>query len=57
MGKVLLGLDMLEESRLVSLLGGEERKSAEILPTQGKVDIFAAPAYQKAKRLVKSAEG
>ena len=55
--KVLLGLDMLEESRLVSLLGGEERKSAEILPTQGKVDIFAAPAYQKAKRLVKSAEG
>ena len=57
LGKVLLGLDMLEESRLVSLLGGEERKSAEILPTQGKVDIFAAPAYQKAKRLVKSAEG
>ena len=57
LGKVLLGLDMLEESRLVSLLGGEECKSAEILPTQGKVDIFAAPAYQKAKRLVKSAEG
>ena len=57
LGKVLLGLDMLEESRLVSLLGGEERKSAEILPTQGKVDIFAAPAFQKAKRLVKSAEG
>lgn len=57
LGKVLLGLDMLEESRLVFLLGGEERKSAEILPTQGKVDIFAAPAYQKAKRLVKSAEG
>lgn len=57
LGKVLLGLDILEESRLVSLLGGEERKSAEILPTQGKVDIFAAPAFQKAKRLVKSAEG
>ncbi len=56
LGKVLLGLDMLEESRLVSLLGGEERKSAEILPTQGKVDIFAAPAYQKAKRLTGSAE-
>ena len=51
-GKLLLCLDMLQERRLVALLGGEERKSAEILPTQGKVDIFASPVFQRAEALV-----
>ena len=50
--KLLLCLDMLQERRLVALLGGEERKSAEILPTQGKVDIFASPVFQRAEALV-----
>ena len=53
LGKLLLGLDMLQERRLVALMGGEERRSAQILPTQGKVDIFASPVYQQAKALVK----
>ena len=51
----LSGLDMdqcVHERRLVALLGGEERKSAEILPTQGKVDIFASPVFQRAEALV-----
>ena len=52
LGKLLLCLDMLQERRLVALLGGEERKSAEILPTQGKVDIFASPVFQRAEALV-----
>lgn len=52
LGKLLLCLDMLQECRLVALLGGEERKSAEILPTQGKVDIFASPVFQRAEALV-----
>ena len=52
LGKLLLCLDMLQERRLVALLGGEERKSAEILPTQGKVDIFASPMFQRAEALV-----
>ena len=42
----------MEERRLVALLGGEERKVAEILPTQGKVDIFASPLYQQVQDLV-----
>ena len=53
LGKLLLGLDMLQERRLVALMDGEERRSAQILPTQGKVDIFASPVYQQAKALVK----
>ena len=53
LGKLLLGLDMLQERRLVALMGGEERRSAQIPPTQGKVDIFASPVYQQAKALVK----
>ena len=52
LGKLLLCLDMLQERRLVALLGGEERKSAEILPTQGKVDIFASPVFQRAEALI-----
>ena len=51
LGKLLLSLDILEESRLVALLGGEERRVAELLPTQGKVDIFASPAYRRIKGL------
>ena len=52
LGKLLLCLDIMEERRLVALLGGEERKVAEILPTQGKVDIFASPLYQQVQDLV-----
>ena len=52
LGKLLLCLDIMEERRLVALLGGEERKVAEILPTQGKVDIFASPLYRQVQDLV-----
>lgn len=52
LGKLLLSLDMMEERKLIALMGGEERKSAELLPTQGKVDIFASPVYQGVKDLV-----
>lgn len=51
LGRLLLSLDMLEERRLVAFLGGEERRSAEVLPAQGKVDIFASPVYQRARAL------
>ena len=52
--KLLLCLEMLQERRLIALLGGEQRKTAELLPTQGKVDIFASPVYGRAKQLVKN---
>ncbi len=51
LGKLLLSLDIMEERRLITLLGGEERKVAELLPTEGKVDIFASPIYQRIKEL------
>ncbi|CCX37246.1 single-stranded-DNA-specific exonuclease RecJ [Clostridium sp. CAG:1013] len=51
LGKLLLCLDMLEERRLIVLTGGEERRAAQLLPTQGKVDIFASPVYLRAKSL------
>ena len=51
LGKLLLCLEMLQERRLIALLGGEQRKTAELLPTQGKVDIFASPVYGRAKQL------
>ncbi len=51
LGKLLLCLDIMEERRLIALMGGEERRSAEVLPTQGKVDIFASPVYQRVKDL------
>lgn len=52
LGKLLLSLDIMVERRLITLMGGEERKVAELLPTQGKVDIFASPIYQRVKELV-----
>ena len=55
LGKLLLCLDMLEERKLVALTGGEERKTAQLLPTQGKVDIFASPVFQQAKSLAEGA--
>lgn len=51
LGKLLLCLDILEERRLVALMGGEERRAAQLLPTQGKVDIFASSVYLRAKSL------
>ncbi len=51
LGKLLLCLDILEERRLIALMGGEERRAAQLLPTQGKVDIFASPVYLRAKSL------
>ncbi len=55
LGKLLLCLDMLQERRLIDLMGGEEKKVAQLLPTQGKVDIFASPVYERAKGLVEGA--
>ena len=54
LGKLLLCLEMLQERRLIALLGGEQRKTAELLPTQGKVDIFASPVYGRAKQLAEN---
>ena len=51
LGKLLLCLDMFQETGLVAVQGREEVRSAEILPTKGKVDIFTAPIYQRAKAL------
>ncbi len=55
LGKLLLCLDMLQERRLIDLMGGEEKKVAQLLPTRGKVDIFASPVYERAKGLVEGA--
>ena len=54
LGKLLLCLEMLQERCLIALLGGEQRKTAELLPTQGKVDIFASPVYGRAKQLAEN---
>ncbi len=51
LGKLLLCLDMFQETGLVAVQGREEVRSAEILPTKGKVDIFTAPICQRAKAL------
>ena len=51
LGKLLLCLDIFQETHLVALQGREEIRTAEILPTKGKVDIFTAPMYQRAKAL------
>ncbi|MGI6255329.1 MAG: single-stranded-DNA-specific exonuclease RecJ [Acutalibacter sp.] len=51
LGKLLLCLDMFQETHLVALQSREEIRTAEILPTKGKVDIFTAPMYQRAKAL------
>lgn len=47
LGKVLVGLDMLEERGLIRQQRRGEVLTAQVLPTQGKVDIFASPVYQK----------
>lgn len=56
LGKLLLCLDMFEETRLVAMEGREEVRAAEILPTKGKVDIFTAPIYQRGKALAGEAK-
>ena len=46
LGKLLLCLDILEERGLVRCGRKGERMTAQVLPTQGKVDIFASPVFR-----------
>ena len=54
LGKLLLGLDMLEERGLAKFRRQGERLGVQLLPTQGKVDIFASPVFQKLRELAEA---
>lgn len=45
---------MLEERGLAKSRRQGERLGVQLLPTQGKVDIFASPVFQKLRELAEA---